>query len=407
MSTVDPWISPGLQTNDLKALYEISRLVTSGESLRPIIDQLIRLARSIFIFDNIAMFTKQTEEILEPIFARAIGRGRWLEADLTWGETVAKEVYITGQFTSRIEALPGNEQDRNLLRYYLGLPVYISGSMGGVLVFTRFGGPPYLEDQIELANRLAFHLAQLIEYRRLNDRLTRLEERCKLGDMQEDFISMISHDLRTPLGLIKGYATTLLRGDAAWDGKTRHEFLMIINEEADRLQEMIDHLMDSSRLQAGTLSMNMQKVCLDHLIREFVKQALIRDAKIALSLEIKETNNWVQADSARIGQVFDNLLSNAVKYAPGSPIIIELGQENMMARVVVRDFGPGIPPEHMENIFRRFYRLPGHDVHIRGVGLGLYICRQIIHAHHGEISVISQPGQGAVFQILLPLDHQA
>ncbi|HEX9029553.1 MAG TPA: ATP-binding protein, partial [Anaerolineales bacterium] len=119
-------------------------------------------------------------------------------------------------------------------------------------------------------------------------------------------------------------------------------------------------------------------------------------------LELKITGVQLQADPTRLAQVFDNLLGNASKYAPGSPITISLDQTDGMARISVKDEGPGIPAEYLDRMFKRFFRVPGKNTSVRGTGLGLYICRQIVQAHGGEISVESIYGQGTTFYILLP-----
>jgi signal transduction histidine kinase len=214
--------------------------------------------------------------------------------------------------------------------------------------------------------------------------------------------------LCTPLGFIKGYATTLLREDTTWDENTRKEFLQIIDEETDRLRELIDNLLDSSRLQAGTLRMQIQEVRLDMLLREIVMRSTARYQDLKITLSPVEAAK-VGADPVRLTQVFDNLISNAVKYAPGAPVIISLQvNHNSQAEyclVVVRDQGPGIAPEHLNRLFDRFYRVPETSDKVHGTGLGLYICQEIIRVHGGQIKAASQLGKGTAFQIRLPLLH--
>ncbi len=390
-------------SEELEILYEISRLVPCSEGLVSCLDRLVRLARSILIFDNVVLYGRREDGLLEPTYARAIGRGRCLEADLAWGEVTALEVYRTGQLINHLEELPGCEQDRNKIRYFLGLPLHLNDEIEGILVFIRFGGPVYTQEQVYLAERLALHVAQLLEYHRLVERVANLEAQRRLDTLQDDFIAMISHDLLTPLGFIKGYATTLLRKDITWDVSSQAEFLKIIDEEADRLKELIDRLLDSSRLQAGTLLMNFQLLKLDTFLEEVLRQVMVRDETLKLTLDIRVEDVFVQADPARLMQVFDNLLNNALKYAPGSPILITLERVDHKACIRVRDYGPGIPTKHLDDIFQRFYRLPHQALNVRGTGLGLYICRQIMLAHQGEIYAESTIGQGTVFTIYLPL----
>jgi signal transduction histidine kinase len=162
--------------------------------------------------------------------------------------------------------------------------------------------------------------------------------------------------------------------------------------------------MDSSRLQAGTLRMSFQPVRLDVLLREISLRASSRYDNLEVSLDLHDTGLQIQADPARLAQVFDNLLGNASKYAPGSPVVISLHRDGNFVRIAVKDRGPGIPAENLEHLFTRFYRVPELTASVRGTGLGLYICRQIVQAHLGEISAESTIGEGTTFNILLPLE---
>jgi signal transduction histidine kinase len=168
--------------------------------------------------------------------------------------------------------------------------------------------------------------------------------------------------LLTPLGFIKGYTTTLLREDITWDEETRREFLSIVNEESDRLRELIDNLLDSSRLQAGTLRMNFQTIRLDAMLKDISLRARSRNENLDITLSLKGNNFLVQADPTRLAQVFDNILSNAIKYAPNSPVTITLDRKDQMASVAISDKGPGIDPQHVDKLFQRFYRAPPSSV---------------------------------------------
>jgi signal transduction histidine kinase len=275
----------------------------------------------------------------------------------------------------------------------------------GALVFVRYGGPQFTPEHAHLAEFLATHVAQLCEHGHLVTRLSRLEAERQLERLQDDFVATISHELRTPLGFIKGYATTLLREDTTWNEETRREFLTIIDEEADRLRELIDNLLDSSRLQSGTLHMEFQPVRLDAMLRDVSLRARSFSENFTIELKLEAMDLHVQADPTRMAQVFDNLLNNASKYAPGSKVTISLTAEESMAHIAISDTGPGISPAHLENIFRRFYRVPASNSSIRGTGLGLFICRRIIRAHNGEITAESNQGEGTTFHIYLPRER--
>lgn len=397
---------PGsLKPEELEAVYAISRAVSTAVNMDVVLDEIIRLTRPVFIFDNIVLYLRRGADLLEPAYARAIGRGRSQGADLAWGEATAQDALQSDQVVIRVEHTDNYEEERMRIQYQLGLPLRWGGDQMGALVFIRFGGPSFQADQIRLSEFIALHVAQLLGHDTLVQRIANLEAERRLDRLQEDFIATVSHELLTPLGFIKGYATTLLREDINWDPNTRNEFLSIIDEEADRLRELIENLMDSSRLQAGTLRMSFQPIRLDTFLKDMTLRAAARQENLQISLDVRHPGIQIHADPTRLAQVFDNLISNAVKYAPGSPIQVSLDKKDREALIAVRDSGPGIAPEHLKNLFKRFYRAPSNNVTVRGTGLGLFICRRIIQAHGGEITAESEPGVGTVFQINLPLER--
>lgn len=396
---------PGtLRPQELEAVYAVSQAVAVAINTDQALDEIIRVVRPVFIFDNIVLYELNSEQSLEPTYARAIGRGRTREADLAWGEATAQLVYEKGNIIIHREELDGAQIDRINLRISLGLPLKLAEEFHGALVFIRFGGPEFSSDQIHLSEFIGVHVAQLLDHRNLVAHIAKLEARRQLDNLQDEFIAMISHELLTPLGFIKGYATTLLRDDTTWDETVRREFLTIIDEEADRLRGLIDNLMDSSRLKAGTLTMVFQPVRMDTLLKDISLRSRSLHDKLSIELRVNQPGLQIQADPTRLAQVFDNLISNAVKYAKGSPLTITLDKVDDQAKVSIQDYGPGIAAEHIEKIFHRFYRVNEHEAE-RGTGLGLYICRMIVEGHNGKICVESEPGKGTTFNILLPCEN--
>jgi signal transduction histidine kinase len=271
------------------------------------------------------------------------------------------------------------------------------------LVFVRFGGPPYTPDQVNLAEFVATHVSQLLSREKMVERIASLEAERRLTQLQDEFIAAVSHDLNTPLGFIKGYTTTLLREDTDWDEQARREFLTIIDDETDRLSELIGNLLDSSRLQTGSLRMDFQQLSLKGMVEEFLHRVRTRYNNLDILVHIDPAELTVWADSKRLTQVFDNVINNAAKYAPKSTLIISIHPTKENICISFEDNGPGIGPEHLDRIFERFYRVPERSAGIRGSGLGLSICQQIIRAHGGEIKVDSVVGKGTKFTIYLPI----
>ncbi|HLE73186.1 MAG TPA: ATP-binding protein [Anaerolineales bacterium] len=390
-----------LRPNELEAVYAISRAVAETLDFDTALADIVRLARPVFIFDNAVLYLVSQQGVLEPAFARAIGRGRSSEDDSAWGELAANGAFANGRnFLYQPELNP--EMDRLQLRFYLGLPLLLGGKNIGALVFIRFGGPVFTDEQIHLAEFIAAHVTQVLEHKRLVDRVANLEAERRLARLQSEFIAMVSHELKTPLGFIKGYSTTLLREDTRWDEAAQREFLTIIDEETDRLTELVENLLDSSRLQSGTLDIELRTLDLASLVEENIGRLLIRYPKLVINWKAYSPDSLVGGDPKRLSQVIDNLIGNAAKYAPNSPLQISLEASARQVRLSVRDSGPGIPAEDLEHVFKRFYRSTATKDKVRGSGLGLYICEQIIKAHHGEIHVKSTKGLGTEFLITLP-----
>jgi signal transduction histidine kinase len=225
-------------------------------------------------------------------------------------------------------------------------------------------------------------------------------------EMKSTFISVISHELKTPVALIKGYAGTLRRTDAKWDMETIRESMEIIEEESDRLTELIDNLLDASRLQAGQMQLEKTEVQLATLAARVVQEFRTQTKLHSFHLDFAPDYPEIQADPERLRQVLNNLLSNAIKYSPQQGKITVSGRyDDQHVYVAVSDQGIGIPAGERDRIFDRFYRVESAlSRRTQGAGLGLYLVKSVIEAHRGQIWVSSSPGQGSTFVFSLPRD---
>lgn len=222
-------------------------------------------------------------------------------------------------------------------------------------------------------------------------------------EIKSTFISVVSHELLTPVALIKGYASTLRRDDAKWDRATINDSLDVIEEEADRLSGMIDDLLDASRLQAGGLSLKRADVSLPVLTERLAKRFRTQSKKHTILTDFPEECPIIMADENRLAQVLSNLISNAIKYSPkGGEIHISGQVRPEQVIVCVSDAGPGIDARDLPHIFDRFYRSTDAVKQTKGAGLGLYLARAIVEAHGGRIWVDPKPASGARICFSLP-----
>lgn len=224
-------------------------------------------------------------------------------------------------------------------------------------------------------------------------------------EMQNVFISTVSHELKTPVALIKGYAGTLNREDASWEPQVVHDGLTVIEEEADRLTELIENLLATSKLRAERMRLDLGDVRLDKLAKRVVERFQTQTTIHTFKLNFPADFPAIQGDEVRLRQVLDNLVSNAIKYSPeGGTITVGGEVDENYVTVFVRDEGIGISENEQKNIFERFYRVDSAMTRkTKGTGLGLYLAQAVIEAHGGSIHVKSKPGAGSTFYFTIPL----
>ncbi|MDD2923406.1 MAG: GAF domain-containing sensor histidine kinase [Anaerolineales bacterium] len=391
-----------MDAKTLTLLHDIFQEVQQKRDWKTALDTLFVSARGAFVFDNVAIYLEDPKtKSVEGIYARAVGRGKTAEADAAWGESVASDVLAKKQIVLKQPTQLEKNSDRLALAHLLGVPLYIGSRLSGALVFIRFGGPSYSDPHIQLASLQSFWAAALIERKELQEARAELDSVQRQMRLQDDFVSTITHELRTPLGFIKGYSTSLLRQDTIWDDATQREFLTIIDEETDRLTKLIEDMLESARLHSKTLQFKFSPVRVDSLVRDVTTRITTHHPQLRVSFDIQPIPP-IHGDGKRLSQVFENLFSNAIKYAPDSQLTIAMYATADKLRVTFADKGEGIPQEYLPFLFERFYRVPGERT-VTGTGLGLYICKQIIEEHHGTIWAESVLGVGTTFFIELPV----
>lgn len=230
----------------------------------------------------------------------------------------------------------------------------------------------------------------------------------EISQMKNDFVSHVSHELKTPLASITAYSEMLVDGEAN-DEKTRNEFYSIIQSQAQRLNRLIEDILNISRIESGLIKVNKESVSTALIVRDAVQMIKSYAAEKDITVEDQTAIvfDQISADKDMISQVVINLLSNAVKYTPnGGKITVnsEVDESEGVARVTITDTGIGIPADEVSHVFDKFYRVKANNKCAKGTGLGLNLVKQIIEkVHLGRIFVTSEVGKGSSFGFELPL----
>ncbi len=220
---------------------------------------------------------------------------------------------------------------------------------------------------------------------------------------QRDFVANVSHELKTPLTSIQGFAQAILDGTAD-DHATQQHAAQVIFDESDRLRRLVEELLDLARIDAGQVEFNRDRVDLTRIVANVVERLGIRADEASVKVEVLLPElPAIVGDGDRLAQVFTNLVDNAITHAPEGGRVRILGETGQgWMTIHVEDNGSGIPPEELSRIFERFYQMDKARTG-KGVGLGLPISHEIIRSHHGEILVTSEVGKGSRFSVRLPL----
>ena len=274
----------------------------------------------------------------------------------------------------------------------------------GMLSLLRREPDGFTQAEIELVGMLGRLVASTAQNLHVYEAERRtVEELRRLSALRADFVSLVSHEVRTPMAAVIGSARTLQQRWRDLNPDQRDAFLALIADETDRLAALVGEVLDSSRIDAGTFSYAFVELDLAPLVRETVAAFERRPRRVDDPGEIPARFPPVRGDPVRLRQVLTNLLDNAVKYSPdGSPVEVRATMPNGDVRIAVVDHGGGIAPEDQRLIFEKFGRVHGTSFK-PGTGLGLFIAKAIAEAHVGTLEVSSTPGEGSTFTLTLPL----
>jgi len=301
------------------------------------------------------------------------------------------------------EAIIGQRQ----LRCAICVPLFTGETRVGILWLENRHQPgSFAGEDILFLEAVADLMALSIENARLREELQATRALEEANRLKAELISTLAHEMRTPLTSIKGYSTALLMEEAAFSPDTQREFLHIIDEECDILQDLIRDLLESSIIDAGLLRLEPQPVRLPRLAKRLTEDIAHRTQKHRFLIDFPRHFPIVDADPNRIEQVLRNLLDNALKYSPLGGLVVIRGEVREGEVVIsVADQGVGIAPEHLNRLFEKFFRVKSAlGRHVVGSGLGLPIARTIVESHGGRIWAESQLDQGSTFYFTLPLE---
>ena len=314
------------------------------------------------------------------------------------------KVVVRGDLTDR--EYPADEQLLALgLRSELVTPLLLGARTIGMLSISRDRVDAFSEDEVELIALLGRLVATAVQnIRAYEAERRRVDELAQLSQLRADFVSLVSHELRSPMAAVIGAARTLQDRWRMLTAEQRESFLALIGDETARLAELVGDVLDTSRIEAGTFSYRFEEVDLGRVVAEAIETAVLAQQEVPVVASGHGALPAIRGDRTRLRQVLGNLIENAVKYSPeGGEVRVSAAAANGEVRIAVRDAGPGIPRDHQARIFEKFGRVDVPGASKPGTGLGLFIARSIAEAHGGSLDVSSGAEPGSTFTLTLPV----
>jgi signal transduction histidine kinase len=398
----------GRRVDLLDAANRCARALSSSLELDDAFAAFIRELKSLIEFERVAIVTVEGaeahtlasagrgEETVFPTASRAPAAGSLLADVVGTAQTMERQDISKPAYPEEEELL------RLGLRARVAAPIYAGVRPVGMLSVSRSAPNSFSRDEVELLTLLGRLVGSAVQniHAYESERAT-VEELRRLSALRADFVSLVSHELRSPMAAVIGSARTLQQRWRELTPEQRDAFLALIGDETARLASLVGDVLDSSRIDSGTFSYSFGAVDMASLLRDAVAAAALGQDEVPVELHVAEPLPPLRADGERLRQVVGNLLDNAIKYSPhGAPVEVRAWAENEHVSVAVRDRGPGVAPEHRGLIFEKFGRAGGGTK--PGTGLGLFIARSIAEAHGGTVRIEAVGGGGTTFLLTLP-----
>ena len=403
----------GHRVDLLEAANRCARALGSSLELEQAFGAFIRELRGLVPFDRTAIVLAEdgaaeviatagrgADDVLPP-GTQSVVAGSLLETVLR-GDVVYREDMADRRHPEEEELV------RLGLRARLAAPLLAGPRAIGMLVLQREDPRSFRAEEIELVSLLGRLVATGVQnIRAYEAERSTVDELRRLSTLRADFVSLVSHELRSPMAAVIGSARTLQARWRELAPEQRESFLSLIADETTRLATLIGDVLDTSRIDAGTFSYSFAAVDVGEIVRETVGAAQLGQDEVRLVGSVRDPLPAIRGDHERLRQVLTNLVDNAVKYSPaGEEVRVAAYARGERVVVDVTDAGPGIAREHQKLIFEKFGRAKT-DGGKPGTGLGLFIARSIVEAHGGTLDVRSSAGRGATFTVELPADAAA
>jgi signal transduction histidine kinase len=404
--------SLGRRVDVLEATNRSARALGSSLEMEQAFGAFIREVRGLVDFERLAIVLLEdgdarvvaaagrgVETVFVPGSARTSG-GSVLD-DVLGGQTIYRDDMSDLRYPEEQELLGLGLHSR------LVAPLLVGARTIGMISFVRAERGAFSADEIELVSLLGRLVATAVQnIRAYEAERQTVEELRRLSALRADFVSLVSHELRSPMAAVIGAARTLHDRWRTLSPEQREAFLALIADETNRLAALIGDVLDTSRIEAGTFSYSFTDVDVARLVEDAVATASIGQDEVRVRAQvIGGPVPPVRGDRERLRQIVTNLIDNGIKYSPaGDEVEVTVRPANGSVRVVVTDHGPGIPRDQQGLIFEKFGRaeMPGSSK--PGTGLGLFIAQSIAEAHGGTLDVRSEPDAGATFVLTLPVD---